>query len=165
MMGMVQNGCFAMTVALGIIGVVLYQCLLVTLNLNFPINVPQKAVGSINIKRDFASETYPRPDLQVHLKREKNYDAVFVLRMGPKIKYSNKGQKKVKRTPGQSHYKKKDLLYPAEKWDKAFELRARNASLTPGGPKWTLERISAKTGIPKSMLGHHFDDKKTTRKG
>ena len=41
----------------------------------------------------------------------------------------------------------------------------RNASLTPGEPKWTLERISTKTGIPKSMLGHRFDEKKTTRKG
>ena len=50
-------------------------------------------------------------------------------------------------------------------WDQAFELRARNASLTPGEAKWTLERISKATGIPKSMLEHHFDDKKTTRKG
>ena len=154
-----------MTVALGIIGVVLYQCLLVTLNLNCPINVPQKAVESSNIKRDFASETYPKLDLHVHLKRDKNYDPVFFLRMGPKIKYSNKGQKKVKRSAAQSHYKKKNLLYPAEKWDEAFELQARNASLAPGEPKWTLERISAKTGIPKSTLGHRSDEKKTTRKG
>ena len=154
-----------MTVALGIIGVVLYQCLLVTLNLNCPINVPQKAVESSNIKWDFASETYPKLDLHVHLKQDKNYDPVFFLRMGPKIKYSNKGQKKVKRSAAQSHYKKKNLLYPAKKWDETFELRARNASLAPGEPKWTLERISAKTGIPKSTLGHRFDEKKNTRKG
>ena len=50
-------------------------------------------------------------------------------------------------------------------WDQAFELRARNASLTPGEAKWTLERISKETGIPKSTLGHCFDEKKTTRKG
>ena len=50
-------------------------------------------------------------------------------------------------------------------WDQAFELRARNASLAPGEAKWTLERISKATGIPKSMLGHRFDEKKTTRKG
>ena len=147
-----------------IIGVVLYQCLLVTLNLNSPNNVPQKAVGSSNIKLDFASETFPKLDLHVHLKRNKNYDPVFLLRMGPKVKYSNKGQKKVKRTPSQSHYKKKNLLYPAEKWDEAFELRARNASLALREPKWTLERISTKSGISKSMLGHCFDEKKT-RKG
>ena len=60
MMGMVQNGYFAMTVALGIIGVVLYQCLLVTLNLNSPINVPQKAVESSNIKQDF-SQNFQNP--------------------------------------------------------------------------------------------------------
>ena len=41
----------------------------------------------------------------------------------------------------------------------------RNASLAPGEAKSTLERISAKTGIPKSTLGHCFDEKKTTRKG
>ena len=85
--------------------------------------------------------------------------------MGPKVKYSKKGQKKVKRTPAQSHYQKKNLLYPAEMWDQAFELRVRNASLAPGEAKWTLERISKETGIPKSTLGHHFDEKKTTRKG
>ena len=85
--------------------------------------------------------------------------------MGPKVKYSKKGQKKVKRTPAQSHYRKKDLLYPAKKWGEAFELKVRSASLTPGEAKWTLERISTLTGIPKSMLGHHFDEKKTTRKG
>ena len=63
MMGMVQNGCFAMTVALGTIEPVLFQCLLVTLNLNSPFNVPQKAVESSNIKQDFASETSPTLDL------------------------------------------------------------------------------------------------------
>ena len=68
MMGMVQNGCFAMPVALGIIGVVLYQCLLVTLNLNSLINVPQKAVGSSNIKQDLSSETCPKVDLHLDLK-------------------------------------------------------------------------------------------------
>ena len=113
MMGMVQNGCFAMTVALGIIGAVLHQCLLVTLNLNSPFNVPQKTVGSSNIKWDFASKTSPTLDLHLDLKRDKNYDPVFLLRMGPKIKYSKKGWKKVKRTPAQSHYKEKNLLYPA----------------------------------------------------
>ena len=70
-MGVVQNGCFAMTVALGIIGIVLYQCLLVTLNLNSPINVPQKAVGSSNIKRDFSSETCPKVDLHLDLNETK----------------------------------------------------------------------------------------------
>ena len=40
----------------------------------------------------------------------------------------------------------------------------RNASLAPGEAKWTLERISIETGIPKSTLGHYFDEKKT-RKG
>ena len=40
-----------------------------------------------------------------------------------------------------------------------------NSSLALVEPKWTLERISTKTGILKSMLGHHFDEKKTTRKG
>ena len=38
------------------------------------------------------------------------------------------------------------------------------------GTKWVLcydcgTWISTKTGISKSMLGHHFDEKKTTRKG
>ena len=79
MMGMVQNGCFAMTVALGTIGLVLFQCLLVTLNLNSPFNVPQKAVGSSNIKRDFASKISPTLDLYLDLKRDKNYDPVFSL--------------------------------------------------------------------------------------
>ena len=73
--------------------------------------------------------------------------------MGPKVKYSQKGRKKVKTTPGQSHYKKKNLHYAAKMWDQAFELRARNASLTPGEAKWTLERISKETGIHKSPLG------------
>ena len=50
-------------------------------------------------------------------------------------------------------------------WDEAFELRVKNASLTLGEAKWTLERTSKETGIPKSTLGHHFDEKKTTRKG
>ena len=165
MMGMVQNGYFAMTVALGTIGVVLFPCLPVTLNSNSPSNVPPKVVGSNNIKRDFSSKTSPKLDLHLDIKRDKNYDPVFLLRMGPKVKYSNKGWKKVKRTPAQSHYKKKNLLYPAKKWDQAFELRVRNASLAQGEAKWTLERISTKTGIPKSTLGHHFDEKKTTRKG
>ena len=93
MMGMVQNGCFAMTVALGIIGVVLYQCLLVTLNLNCPINVPQKAVESSNIKQDFASETYPKLDLHVHLKRDKNYDPVFFPQNGSKNQVFEQGAK------------------------------------------------------------------------
>ena len=84
MMGMVQNGCFAMIVVLGIIGVVLYQSLLVTLNLNSPINAPQKAVESSNIKRDFASETYPNLDLHLDLKRDKNYDAVLSSEWVPK---------------------------------------------------------------------------------
>ena len=84
--------------------------------------------------------------------------------MGPKVKYSQKGRKKVKRTPAQSHYQK-NLLYPAEMCHQAFELRVRNASLALGEAKWTLERISKETGIPKSMLGHRFDEKKTMRKG
>ena len=58
--GMVQNGWFAMTVALDTIGLVLFQCLLVTLNLNSPFNVPPKVVGSSNIKQDFASEMSPQ---------------------------------------------------------------------------------------------------------
>ena len=41
-------------------------------------------------------------------------------------------------------------------WDQTFELRARNASLAPGEAKWTLERISKETGIPKSTLGHLY---------
>ena len=82
-----------------IIGVVLYQCLPVTLNLNSPFNVPQKAVGSSNIKQDFASKISPKLDLHLDLKQDKNYDPVFLLRMGPKVKYSNKEQQKVKRTP------------------------------------------------------------------
>ena len=124
-----------MTVALSTTGVVLYQCLLVTLNLNSPFNVPQKAVGSSNIKWDFASETSSKLDLHLDLKWDKNYDPLFLLRMGPKVKYSKKGHKKVKRTPAQSHYKKENLLYPAEKWDEAFQLRVRNASLILGEPK------------------------------
>ena len=82
--------------------------------------------------------------------------------MDPKVKYSKKGQKKVKRTAAQSHYKKKNPLYPVEKWDEAFKLQVRNASLTLGEAKWTLGRISTKTGIPKSMLGYCFDQTKTT---
>ena len=149
-----------MTVALGTIGPVLFQCLLVTLSLNSPFNAPQKAVGSSNIKWDFTSETSNTLDLHLDLKSDKNYNPVFLLRIGLKVKYSKKGQKKVRRSPAQSHYKKKNLLYPAKKWGEAFELRVRNASFTLGEPKWTQERISTKTGIPKSMLGHYFDEKK-----
>ena len=164
-MGMIQNGYFAMTVALGIIGVVLYQCLLVTLNSNSPSNVPPKVVGSNNIKRDFSSETSPEVDLHLDLKRDKNYDAVFILRMGPKVKFSKKGHKKHKRSPAQSHAKQKNLQYPAEKWEEAFALRVRNSNLSPDEKKWTLDRISEKTGIPRSTLGHRFDEMKTSRKG
>ena len=46
---MIQNGWFAMTVTLGTIEPVLFQCLVVTMNLNSPFNVPPKAVGSTNI--------------------------------------------------------------------------------------------------------------------
>ena len=165
MMGMVQNGCFAMTVALGTIGVVLFLCLPVTLNSNSPSNVPPKVVGSNNIKRDFSSETSPELDLHLDLKRDKNYDAVFILRMGPKVKFSKKGHKKTKCSPGQSHAKQKNLQYPAEKWVEAFALRARNSNLGPDEKKWTLNRISERTGIPRSTLGHRFDQTKTSRKG
>ena len=131
MMGMVQNGCFAMTVALGTIGVVLFPCPPVTLNSNFPSNVPPKAVGSNNIKRDFSSETCPKVDLHLDLKQNKNYDAVFILRMGPKVKFSKKGHKKTKHSAAQSHAKQKNMQYPAEKWEEAFSLRARNANVSP----------------------------------
>ena len=163
-MGMVQNGCFAMTVALGTIGVVLFPCLPVTLNSNSPSNVPPKAVGGNNIKRDFSSEICPKLDLHLDLKRDKNYDAVFILRMGPKVKFSKKDHKKTKRSASQSHAKQKNLQYPAEKWEEAFALRARNSNLGPD-EKWTLDRISEKTGIPRSTQGHRFDKMKTSRKG
>ena len=165
MMGMVLIGYFAMTVALGTIGHVLSPCLPVTLNSNFPSYAPPKAVGSNNSKRDFSSETSSTVDLGLDLKRDKIYNRIFLLRMGPKVKFSKKGRKRSKRSPNQSHYKSKNQQYPAEMWDKAFELRARNANLGPDEKKWTLDRISEKTGIPRSTLGHRFDEKKTTRKG
>ena len=31
--------------------------------------------------------------------------------------------------------------------------------------KWTLVRISEKTGIPRSILGHRFDSLKSSRRG
>ena len=98
--------------------------------------------------------------------RQKITIQFFSLEWVQKVKYFAEGMKegKEKLLP-KSHYKKKNLLYPAEIWDQAFELIVRNASLAPGEAKWTLERISKETGIPKSTLGHHFDEKKTTRKG
>ena len=165
MMGMVQNGCFAITVALGTIGVVLFPSLPVTLNSNSPSNVPPKAVGSNNINWDFSSETCPKLDLHLNLKPDKNYDAVFILRIGPKVKFSKKGHKKTKCSASQSHIKQKNPQYPAEKWEEAFALRARNSNLSPDVKKWTLDRISEKTGIPRPTLGHRFDETKPTRKG
>ena len=141
----------------------LFLCLPVTLNSNSPSNVPPKVVGS-NIRRDFSSETSPKLDLHLDLKRDKNYDAVFILRMGPKVKCSKKGPKKNKHSPRQSHAKQKNLQYPAEKWVEAFALRARNSNLSPD-EKWTLDRISERTGIPRSTLGHRFNETKTSRKG
>ena len=44
-------------------------------------------------------------------------------------------------------------------------MRVRNLNLGTGKKKWTLDRISEKTGIPRSTLGHRFDMTKTTRKG
>ena len=85
--------------------------------------------------------------------------------MGPKVKFSKKGCKKTKRSAPQSHAKQKNLQYPAEKWEEAFALRARNLNLGPDEKKWTLDRISDKTGIPRSTLGHRFDETKPTRKG
>ena len=46
----------------------------------------------------------------------------------------------------------------------AFALRARNLNLS-SDEKWTLDRISEKTGIPRSTLGHRFDETKMPRKG
>ena len=46
-----------------------------------------------------------------------------------------------------------------------FSLRVRNANLGPDEKKWTLARISEKTGIPRSTLGHRFDETTTSRKG
>ena len=63
MMGMVQIGWFAMTVALGTIGHVLFPCLTVILNSSSPSSVPPKAVEGSKIKQDFSSETSPRVDL------------------------------------------------------------------------------------------------------
>ena len=154
-----------MTVALGTIGVVLFPCLPVTLNSNFPSNVPPKAVESHYIKRDFSCKTCPKVDLHLNLKRDKKYDAVFILRMGPKVKFSKKGYKKTKHSAAQSHTKQKNLQYPMEKWEEAFSLRARNVNLGPDKKKWTLARISEKTGIPRSTLGHRFDSSKCSRKG
>ena len=85
--------------------------------------------------------------------------------MGPKVKFSKKGHKKTKRSAVQSHAKQKNLQYPVEKWVEAFALRARNPNLGPDEKKWTLDRISEKTGIPRSTLGHRFDEMKPTRKG
>ena len=85
--------------------------------------------------------------------------------MGLKVKFLKKGRKKTKHNPNQSHYKPKNQQYPPEMWEKAFELRARNSHLGPDEKKWMLDRIAEKTGIPRSTLGHHFDDKKMTRKG
>ena len=85
--------------------------------------------------------------------------------MGPKVKFSKKGHKKAKRSASQSHAKQKNLQYPAEKWEEAFALRARNSNLGPDEKKWTLDRISEKTGIPRYTLGHRFDTTKTSRKG
>ena len=158
-------GALLWTVALGTIGVVLFTCLPVTLNSNSPSNVPPKVVGSNNIKQDFSSETYPKLDLHLDLKQDKNYDAVFILRMGPKVKFSKKGCKKTKHSAAQSHTKQKNLQYPVEKWVETFALRTRNLNLSPYEKKWTLDRISDKTGIPRSTQGHRFEETKMTRKG
>ena len=85
--------------------------------------------------------------------------------MGPKVKFSKKGRKKTKHSAAQSHAKQKNLQYPAEKWEEVFSLRVRNANLGPDEKKWTLARISEKTGIPRSTLGHRFDSSKSSRKG
>ena len=85
--------------------------------------------------------------------------------MGPKVKFSKKGRKKTKRSPGQRYAKQKNLQYPAEKWVEAFALRVRNLNLSPDEKKWTLDRISERTGIPRSTLGHRFGETKTSRKG
>ena len=107
----------------------------------------------------------PQVDLHLDLKRDKNYDAVFLLRIGPKVKFSKKGRKKTKHSAAQSHTKQKNLQYPAEKWEEAFSLRVRNANFGPDEKQWTLARISDKTGIPRSTLGHRFDSSKSSRKG
>ena len=85
--------------------------------------------------------------------------------MGSKVKFSKKGCKKTKHSAAQSHAKQKNLQYATEKWEEAFALRARNLNLGPDQKKWTLDRISEKTGIPRLTLGHRFDTTKPTRKG
>ena len=85
--------------------------------------------------------------------------------MGPKVKFSKKGCKKTKHSAAQSHAKQKNLQYPAEKWVEAFALRARNSNLGPDEKKWTLDRISERTGIPRSTLGHRSNETKMSRKG
>ena len=84
--------------------------------------------------------------------------------MGLKVKFLKKGHKKTKHSAAQSHVKQKNLQYTAEKWVEAFALRARNSNLS-SDEKWTLDRISEKTGIPRSTLGHRFDETKMPRKG
>ena len=85
--------------------------------------------------------------------------------MGPKVKFSKKGRKETKRTASQSNARQENLQYPAEKWVEALALRARNLNLGPDEKKWTLDRISEKTVIPRSTLGHRFDETKSTEKG
>ena len=156
---MVVNGLFVTVVALGIIGHVLFQCLKVTKNLNYPSSVLQMCVTSPKCKRDNASETKDLPKRDnCNFKRDFSR---FLTRMPPKVKFSKKGRKKMHRVASQSHKHCKNQQYDAAMWEKAFELRRLNETLEKGEKKWTLDAISEKTGIPKSTLGHRFNSEKT----
>ena len=156
------NGLFAMAVVLGTIGPALSPSQKKIQTLKCPLSAQSKAVGNKN-KRDFSSEIVTLEDLGLDLKR----DFFFFYSMPKaKVKFSSKGRKKTHRVPSQSHKGTKMQQYPEEKWEKAFELRARNANLQPTEKKWTLDRISESTGIPKSTLGHRFKGEQTgKRKG
>ena len=54
---MVVNGLFVTLVALGIIGPVLFLCLKMIKNLNYPSPAPQMCVISLKGKHDLSSET------------------------------------------------------------------------------------------------------------
>ena len=157
MMVMVVNGWYAMAVVLGITGHVLSQCQPVMLNSNSHLNAQLKAVGRSEGKRDLVD----LPNRDFFKRDNRTFEPIFLLRMPPKIKFSKKGRKKVHRTAEQSHKGQKNQQYDPKKWQEAFDLRKLNETMAPGDPKWTLDRIAEKTGIPKSTLGHRFNAEKT----
>ena len=119
------NGLFAMAVVLGTIGPVLCPSQKKIQTLKCLLSAQSKAVGNKN-KRDFSSEIVTSEELGLDLQR----DFFFFFSMPKaKVKFSTKGRKKVSRVPSQSHKGTKMMQYPEAKWEKAFELRARNQNL------------------------------------